>query len=182
MRNLEKVKNQIAALGYYQLFFGIIGVVILIFRLANAIVDGSTIGVAQTIIFVILSVPFLFSIYAGLQCVNEASTRLLVSKINQALQVVSVNVAGFHLASAVGLSLFVGLEFSLHGIGFFGNFEFIPNVSFMINGSEIPSFVSINLVALFLVYKIRKYEKIFKQEKAEKGLDISEHLINKETI
>jgi len=179
MKTLKQLKEEIKILGYYQLIGGLIGVGFVIFQLIGL---GSTNSdLVAIIIMIILLFPYILSIYAGNQCLKDSKNQLSISKINQALQVISFNLGG------IGFTYHSGIYFSL-GINTTDEFLFISNfglstINFQLSSSSEISFILINLIAFYLVYRIGIYENRIEEINEIMGndrLDLDEHLITKE--
>lgn len=170
MESLKQVEKEIRILGYYQLIGGILGM---------GTIAVSSIVIERILFLVIMALPFLLSIYAGTQCLRNKSNQLFISKINQALQVISFSLGGFGFSYCAGVYLGIGIE-TTNDFIFKFNFG-LSTMNFTINSLSETSFILTNLVAFYLVYRIGQYESFLDEikEKKEK-LDIEDHLISNE--
>lgn len=170
--NHKQVEKEINTLGYYQLFGGIVGMIIVAVSISIFIEGG------QILTMIALTLPFFLSVYAGMQCLNKKQNRLFISKINQALQVISINLVGFGFTYHAGIYFILGFDIIE---SFLFDFELgISTAAFNYKTFEEVSFIKINLVALFILYKIYTYEKFYDQEKEEIGKNeghLDEHLL-----
>ena len=173
MKNLKKIEEEIKILGYYQVAGGIVGIGFLIFEIIGILGQDSK-KLEEFIVYIIMITPFLLSIYAGIQCIKDKSNKLLLSKINQALQVISFSLAGFGLTYCSGVYFAVGIDLTND---FMFKFNFgLSSVNLEFNTLSKSSFVLVNVIAFYLVYKIIGYEHTIEEYK---NLDIEEHLISK---
>jgi hypothetical protein len=162
------MKNQISKetildlvkLGLYQVIGGLMGVFFIIW------------GIVQSLPFTTLSVLlylfilsfFSYSIYAGILCLKTRKNALTHSLINQVLQLISVALLGFAFQYVAGAYFTIGLDLTESL-----NLQFGAGISefdFSLNNNTDRLLVSVNLIALALIYWIDKLMKKVKEEAA----------------
>jgi len=140
--------NFLKGLGVYQMAGGAIGLIftfIAAFPFDNAF---------SNIIFVPCCLLFGLSIYSGWQTFKVTYHGLRLTIVNQLLQLFSLTIGkfGFNYIAGVGLSFTLDFTHTLN-LGF--SFEF-SDIGIMINRGPNEYFFGLNLVALFLIYKVDK--------------------------
>lgn len=178
MKNRTQVETEIKYLGYYQIIGGVIGIIVAVMAVVNSI-NAGFFTLMKFPIYIFLCLPFVFSMYVGFRCIDRKPNRLKLSKWNQVLQVISFAIGGY------GFTYFAGIHFGV-GLDLTDNFVFnyklgLSMFQFNINQNAHLSYVMVNLFALYLVYRIIRYEEFFDLEKERNRLstfDVDEHLIS----
>ena len=169
MKNLNQIKKEIKILGYYQIFGGVFGI---------GLIATQLFGIGSIILIKILLAPFLFSIYAGSQCLKGRRNLLSISKLNQVLQVISFSLGGIGYTYHSGIFFSFGIE-NTEEITFNWSLG-LSSISFELNSSGETSHTLFNIVAFYLVYRIGKYEDRIEELKElgqNNELNLNEHLI-----
>ncbi|MNX88173.1 hypothetical protein D3C86_1201330 [compost metagenome] len=130
--------------GWLQIIGGVVGLGLIAYLLLQTeIING-----ALLLIFLTGIGLFLFSIYAGkLLCFDEVKNKgLVLTFINQLLQLLQWNVMGYGISYSAGPAVIIGVkEFAItFNAGLFSNFS-------MSIRSDSPSFISINLIPLVII-------------------------------
>lgn len=161
MTDISKNLNgrKLDLLSIYQMFGGIIGIVILIYLLFQL----DEINVAYIFVLGIGFTLYIFSFAAGLFLFQRKPYGLKFSLLNQLLQVIGFSFWGFGIEYVAGLSFSVFLKYT-------DSFDFtttlgLSNWHILINGDGQIREISINLVALFLVFVILKRKRKDNMEK-----------------
>ncbi len=161
MTNLKYIKENIRILGWYQLIGGFLGIGLALFMsMAGFSEDSSIQGILVLLGLIIL--PFLLSIYAGYLCIYDKPKKILVSKINQILQVLSFSIAGYAYTYYAGVFFSIGIDTTL---------ESLININFRLSAINIEFntqtenyIVYFNVIAFYLLLKIMKYEDLDEDE------------------
>ena len=148
---MNNITKEIKYLGYYQLIGGVIGLGLIIYQLINTPLKGSNI-----VVYILLNSLFLFSIYAGKLCIDNHKKCLLISKINQALQVISVGLMGFSYMYVAGIYLNVGVDLMAEDWLQLGGG--VSSVELAYSSTKEKAFVMVNVIAFFLIARIIKLE------------------------
>lgn len=91
----------------------------------------------------------LFSIYAGKACLDLKSNCLLLSIINQTIQVISFSLVGYAFTYHSGIYFSLGIETTND---FLVSFDFgLSTFSFAINSDDETTFIAVNLIAFYLL-------------------------------
>lgn len=146
-------------LSIYQMFGGLIGIVFLIYLFFQI----DEINVAYIFVLGFGFVLYIFSFAAGLFLFQRKPYGLKFSLLNQLLQIIGFSFWGFGFEYVAGLSFSVFLKYT-------DSFDFtttfgLSNWHILINGDSQIREISINLVALFLVFVILKRQKEYNMEK-----------------
>lgn len=111
----------------------------------------------KTITLIFLALLASFSIIAGYLLLKEKKNGILLSVINQALQIIKFQIFsyGFKYYTPLYLGLVITDELS------FG-LDIQPGMSFILGPSEpeYSMFFGINLIAIFAIYYVYKYKKL----------------------
>ncbi|NVO84076.1 hypothetical protein [Hymenobacter terrestris] len=168
----DDIQTKIKRLAYYQIFGGVIGIILIIWLIAQTV----TITGILILIFIFAAGLYSFSIYCGNHLLKEETEiGLKLSIINQALQVINFSVSGFAFKFVAGLALIASIDYT-------DDFKFTFNFSlsesqFTINSEEEFIIMGFNMVAIYLVYFIDKLqqeiENIETMSKASKSIDLS---------
>jgi len=150
-----QTKSKLSYLGYYQIIGGGIGLAIVIMALLSSL-SPNTITVVITGSFFLF---FGFSVLCGVLCVTGHKSALILSLINQLLQLVSITVAGISFSYVAGIYVIAGFDLT-------GNTELnlgsgISRIHFYIlNDNSIIGF-GFNLVAFgFIVWILLLMKKV----------------------
>ena len=161
-------KNKLNFLGYYQIFGGIWGL-ILVIRLL--IYEQSISGLGLLFYSMAISL-FTFSIYCGNLLRKNDNKGLFLSTLNQACQVIQFQIG------AIGFEYYAGINFN---IGFQWTSKFSPSIHLLLTGWQFRYTegdtnhlsVYINLIPLLIIYLIIKIEErnaIMKLANSDSGL------------
>ena len=151
---MEKQRREIKYLGYYQYIGGIVGVLIVLWE-SNFIFFSAFNNYTKVLYLVLLLFP-LFSIYTGHTCLKQKKNCLSLSKVNQLMQIISVSLFGLTLKYHSGLYFGIGIETT---DGFLIKFDFgISSIWFAFSSANENSIVMINLIALYLLSRIIKID------------------------
>jgi hypothetical protein len=152
----EQHKNKIERLAYYQIAGGALGVIMLIWLIAQIV----TITGLVILIFVLAVGLDIFSIYCGrLLLKGEHDIGLRISTINQALQIFSFALFGFAFKFVAGLCLGIGIDYT-------NDFKFdfnltISTFEISINTEHELITLGFNFVAVYVIqYIIRIKDEI----------------------
>jgi len=154
----EKTKLQI--LSYYQMAGGILGIGLVIWLIAKTeVITGLLL-----LIFAVDIGLFSFSIFCGQQLLTGKIKRgLILSTINQILQILQFAILGFAFKYVAGFMLSVGIDLTTT-FRFTFNFEFSA-LTITINRDEDLLKVGINIIAIFLVFFIDRLEDKIEQDR-----------------
>lgn len=161
---METIKNQITYLGYYQIIGGAIGLALILWYTIGAF--GSFLAFAFLSLYLLMSLPFLLSVYAGYQCIRLKSNALKWSFFNQILQLLHLGFGAFAFQYRAGIYLGIGFDFT-HDLIFQFSIGYSA-VNFSINPGFPQDYMMVNLVALLLIIFITKLE--IKVAENESGL------------
>jgi hypothetical protein len=159
--NTSKILSKLRVLGIYQIIGGAIGIILILWDILNIQqIAGLTVG-----IYIFMFLFFAFSVYCGILCLKKRSSALILSLINQILQVIGFAMFGFAFQYAAGVYLTAGLDLSealnfTFGIG-------VSKFDFNINNESSRLEVNFNLIALILIIFIEKMKKQLKEEQNE---------------
>jgi hypothetical protein len=154
------IENRMKTLGWYQIAGGIYGFYIVI----KLIFKEEALTGALFLLSSLAIILFLFSIYCG-NLLRKANIRgLLLSNLNQAIQIIQFGVL------SIGFAYYSGIRIAF---GFDWGETFIPDGFFSFSGialSYTPSDTShliiwINIVPIFILYLIWKIENDIKERK-----------------
>jgi hypothetical protein len=147
----NNIQPRLNALGIYQIIGGILGLI-------------SSYWIASLSFSIFLLLDLLaalglygFSIYCGILLLKKHNSGLILSKINQLLQVVQFAMLGYGFTYVSGVSFLAGLDLTNGGVLAF-NFG-ISNWRVAINSEPEILLVKLNLVAVFLIAAIDKWQK-----------------------
>lgn len=154
-----KTLNKLTILGYYQLVGGIVGVII-----TSLVIINQPIINTSFIALILLGLGFmLYSVYCGFLLIKKDYNKgVNLSIINQALQVIGFSVLGFGFVYSSGFVFAVGLDFTNDLIIDF-NFN-IPNWAINNKGNKDLTFISINIIAIFILGFIFNAKEILKKK------------------
>ncbi|MDE3212871.1 MAG: hypothetical protein KGM98_06525, partial [Bacteroidota bacterium] len=156
----DAIRTDLNKLGIYQVAGGFLGMVLLIINLISI-----PHLIAQNGLFVLLVLLFFsYSIYCGILCFLKKGSALGHSLVNQLLQLLNFTIGGLLFGYSAGIFISIGLDLT-HFLDFSfdaGISRFVSLYSPRLNQLEI----SINLVALAIIYWIEKIKKRVRQEAA----------------
>ncbi len=148
---MEKFKTTIRNLGHYQFYGGVLGILFLLLQ----VVQLKSFS-ALYVFSIFLLALFGFSIYAGRLCLQQDKRCLNFSKINQLLQIITLSILGITYKFHAGVYFGIGLDFTN---AFTINFDFGLSTAYLaFSVTEESTFITINLVALYLLYFIIQLE------------------------
>jgi hypothetical protein len=151
LRLPNNIKTKLERLAYYQIAGGAIGVIMVIWLIAQTV----TITGIVILIFVLAIGLDIFSIYCGrLLLKGEHDIGLRLSTINQALQIFSFALFGFAFKFVAGLCLGIGIDYT-------NDFKFdfnltISTFEISINTEHELINLGFNFVAVFLIQYIMR--------------------------
>ena len=156
----DKLKNDIAKLGGYQIFGGVLGFVMMGWKTISPIDWTDSIFLFGMMLAVSF---FSFSIYCGFLCIRLKGNFIRLSLINQLLQIVSFSVVGIAYKFFCGIYFTVGLDltrsFSVNfGLGF-------SDLHIGLFMNQELAIVNFNLIAFAALYWVDKLSQRVKTEK-----------------
>jgi hypothetical protein len=157
MTQVLKARDKILILGLYQIIGGLIGIGLSILLLVRVLNQGPNNG-ETVFMLMLISMPFLLSLYAGYSCIKNHSNKFLISKVNQAFQVASFSIAGTAYTYYSGAHFSIGIDTTLNSI-----FDFklgLSSFNLEFNSGSDNYVVYVNLIAFYLLFKIMKYEEL----------------------
>lgn len=145
---LNKPDNQkwLKGVGLFQIIGGVIGIIIIAISLTTQPTSLLTFLTSFSI--------FAFSIFAGWQAYILKENSLKWTTINQSLQIFSVIIGHFGYLYVSGVCIDATFDFS-NGVNLGMSFK-LSHFSFEITGNKKQYFVGINLIAVYIIYKIEK--------------------------
>ena len=155
----SKVLFKLKGLGIYQIAGGAIGVFLILWGLLNS----QQLAGPIILIYLIMLLFFAFSIYCGILCLKKNNGALILSLINQILQVIGFAMVGFAFQYAAGVYLTAGLDLTESF-----NFTFgagLSKFNFNINNEPQRLEVTFNFIALGLIILIERIKKEIKEER-----------------
>ena len=150
MKKQERKITRTDVLAAYQVFGGIIGLVLTAYLLTTV----------QQFHFILLFILFIaiclysFSIICGIFIFRNLLTGLRLSRINQLLQVFSFSISGYAFKYVSGIDFSIDLDFK-NALNFTFNLA-TSSWKIMIEGDPSTALISINIVAIVLVIFIEK--------------------------
>ena len=120
-------------------------------------------------IFLIGLTLFSYSIYSGKRLLtdSEKGTAIILSIINQAMQLLQWSLFGYGLSYSSGAELALGIE----GLSFKFNFSAIVSTFKMAINTNDEEFIKVNLVAIFVIFVLVDIMKESKEESEEQVID-----------
>lgn len=147
----NKIKTQLKQLAYYQNAGGIIGLIMVIWLIAQT----TTITGLIILIFILAGGLYSFSIYCGrLLLKGDYDLGLKLSTINQALQIFSFALFGFAFRFVAGLYIGIGIDYTNDF-----NIKFLFSLSdFQISINRDKELITLgfNFLAIFLIQYIMR--------------------------
>ena len=156
----KKIKSDLTKLGLYQIVGGVLGIIIIIW----AILKIPLLTDLAALVYFIMVLFFVYSIFCGVLCIKTKKNSLLHSLINQMLQIFGIAIMGYALKYVAGFYLTIGLNLTdsikfTFGTGF-------SKFDFNINLEKERLELDFNLIAFAFVYWIDKLMKKVKEEES----------------
>lgn len=143
---IKDTRLTLIVIGWLQIIGGITGIGLV----AHLMIQTGTINGALLLIFLIGLGLFIYSMYAGKRLLMDDDKRIgvILSIINQALQLIQWNMLGYGLSYSSGAQLTLGVE----GLSFKFNFGAVVSTFRMAINSDDAFLVKINLIALLVIF------------------------------
>lgn len=150
----KQLKNQVRALALYQIVGGILGIVLTLWVMFRG-----EIVLTQQVLRISLFAAglFVFSILCGRMLFRHPQRGLLLSLINQVLQVIYFAFGAYGFQYVAGLR--IGLGFDMVGSWTFKFRVALSSFQFDLGTATGQKFIGINLVALFLIFWIERLQE-----------------------
>ena len=145
----NNIKSKLEILGYYQIVGGVIGLMTVIWVIAQTITITGIIILA----FIFVTGLYSFSIYCGRLLIKEEyDLGLKLSIMDQALQIFSFAILGFAFNFVAGLGIGIDIDYTN---GFILNFSFSLS-DFQVNVNRDKEIIKLgfNFLAVFLIQYI----------------------------
>ncbi|WP_300596939.1 hypothetical protein [Niabella sp.] len=147
-----KIKTTLSAIGWYQLAGGVTGALMILYAFFKQPPAG-----LNLLIYLLMLLFFAYSFFCGICCLKHKDHALTHAFINQSLQLIGFAALGFAFSYTAGVYVSIGLDLSNAfniklGAG-------ISKFTFNINREHARSEISLNLAALWLIYRIDKLKK-----------------------
>ena len=148
MQQVEKqLRKQITALALYQIVGGILGIVLTLW----VMLQGEVVLTQQVLRFSLFAAGlFVFSILCGRLLFRNPPRGLVLSLINQVLQVIYFAFGAYGFQYVAGLR--IGFGFDMIGSWTFKFRVALSSFQFDLGTDTGQKFIAINLVALFLIF------------------------------
>ena len=150
---MKELKLETNILGYYQLIGGLLGLYIVAAGTYQSLSNNNPLS----FLLLATSIPFLFSCYTGILCIQQKKPFILFSKINQLLQLVSVGLAGLTYTYCAGFFIHVGFNIT-ESFQLLFNFG-TSTLNIMIDSEGTQHFLLINLVAFIILRRLQLLEE-----------------------
>ncbi|QDA61933.1 hypothetical protein [Hymenobacter jejuensis] len=151
--------KRVKFLGLYQALSGALGIFITIWALAQTEIIT---GIVLAMIITMLSF-YSFSIYAGKLLINDRYEGLLISMINQSIQILNLSFAGMSYKFVSGSAFFINLDLTKSlSIKFEFNF---PTFLLSYNRNYELSVFGVNIVAIILLLSLNKIREGIKEKR-----------------
>jgi hypothetical protein len=159
-------KTRLELLGWYQIVGGIAGVLVTLWILSKT----EQITWVIALLFLLAFALYSFSIYCGKLLLGAQYSRgLSLSILNQVPQIVSFAFIGYayqyNAGAAVELALSYGSGTVSSGLNFGVDFGMMPKWLFSIASDDLSFKLSVNLLAIYLIYFIDKLREALLHEK-----------------
>lgn len=128
-----------------------------------------------TIVFIIVTLMYLFGIYSGISCFQTKEKCLWYSSVNQYLQLVSFSIVGYGFKYVDGISLNLGFDLTTD-FAIRLKMEIFSFWHIDFNSHSDVILVNLNIVALIVILLIDKMKKRMKQEIEEELLTIGQEM------
>ena len=145
------IGKKIDWIAYYQIGGGIIGAILLLKLILEQLKSSSI----SSLYFLLPILFFSFSIFAGIYLLQRNRRGILLTHINQLIQIPQISLFGFSYQYFAGLFFGVGISNDL-GIGF--NFS-LPNFKFVFTDSNNEFLFMVNLIPIILLILLKKFQK-----------------------
>ena len=154
----KDVKSNLTKLGLYQIFGGLVGILIIIWAIYKSpLLTGLTV-----LVYLFILLFFVYSIFCGTLCLKTKKNALGHSLTNQILQVIGFAIMGFAFNYVSGLYLTIGLDLTDSIKLDFG--AGISKFDFNLNNEKDRLEVDFNFVAFAVIFWIDKLMKKVKEE------------------
>jgi len=175
---IKSTKTTILILGIYQVIGAIAGFCIIAWLLSKT----QAINGPVLLIFLTATGLYYLSMKAGTALIRKDYKRgLILSMLNQIMQVLAVSVGGYKYDFFSGAKLTTGFNFTE---GFLINFDFglISQFNLSWNTADQEYYLFVNILAIFLIYLIVDiYEEVFEKNKSTEPIVVGEvHEISKD--
>jgi len=146
----------IKILGWLQIIGGLFGIGLM----GKLMLQTGTINGALLLIFLLGVSLFIFSIHTGKKLLLDADKKqgIIISIVNQSLQIVQFNLLGYGFSYSSCILISVGIK----GTFFSFNFEAALATFQMSIGTDDPSFIRVNIVAILLIALLANILKAIK--------------------
>ncbi len=159
--DFDVIRADLSRLGLYQVVGGFLGVILLFVNVASI----PHLLVRNGLFLLLVLLFFSYSIYCGVLCFLKKGSALKHSLVNQILQLLNFSIGGVIFGYSAGIYVGIGLDLT-HSIDFY----FDAGLSRFLSLYSRPLFnqldISINLVALAIIYWMEKMKKRARQEAA----------------
>jgi hypothetical protein len=163
MQNISAkyIDSRITALAAYQLIGGIIG----LYYLVSLIMSAGRIPPLLVMIVALGLACYLFSVFCGIFLFKDRVLGTRLSLVNQLLQVLSFSLFGYGYEYVAGISTTVNIDFlPTYSVSLNSG---LSNWYALLNGEGDIRRISINLVAIFLVFFISRLQRRIHQQALE---------------
>ena len=153
-KGLKKNRNILRGIGILEIIGGITGILLIIWLSLQGTETNSL-----AFLILLAAVGFyIYSIFAGIKLYKKLENGLLHSQILQYIQILAFSIGGFTYLMTSGGYLLVGYDFTAGSINF--SFALIAS-KFQLNiyGTGTNDFLSINLLALFILFLLDRATK-----------------------
>ncbi|WP_101443131.1 hypothetical protein [Pontibacter ramchanderi] len=147
----NQIRNQIRAIALYQIIGGILGIALTLWVLFSGemVIDQSALRIS-----LFAGGLYIFSILCGRMLFRNQKRGLVLSLINQVLQVVYFSFGAYAFQYVAGLRVGAGVDMVAGWV-----FKFrlaLSSFHFSIGSDTGQKFIGVNLVALFLIFWIER--------------------------
>ncbi len=162
MRNLlsKETESNFSILGIYQVIGGSVGILIMLWGIFNNFET----TLLSILLYSLILLFFSYSIYCGLMCLLKRKSALPHSLANQLLQVLGFSIAGYAYNYIAGVYMTINLDFT-NSINVSVGFG-LSSFKFYINNDQDQFQISLNIVAILIIYWIDKLMSKVKEEAA----------------
>lgn len=161
----EAIQKRLSLIGWYEIISGIFGIIITIYS-ASVIIKGTQGKYHFLSVIIILSVGLLysFSVLSGWFLIKmKLKKGVLLSNINQTVQVLMITIAGFSYKFIAGVLIGFTLDLNTYIINI--NFE-LPSFSINYSSHSTDLVIGINFMPFIVIYILGKtISKIHANEK-----------------
>lgn len=147
-----KIETEIKILSWYQIIGGLVGLGIVV----QYILQTETFNSIGLIFLFLMFILYFFSIASGLVLMKRPSTGILLSKVNQFLQIMGFAVAGYGFQYISGLKLSFGLDATE---GMLIKFDAaLSSFQYDWNSKNEEAFIALNIIPIVVIYLLNKIE------------------------